>query len=235
LPLKDDFTINADDYIGIPETVFIANPNAQTGISLPVCEIERIVSSNPGRVVVVDEAYVDFGGESSVKLINKYQNLVVISTFSKSRSLAGGRLGFVIADKELITDLNTVRYSFNPYNVNRLTMAAATAAVKDVNYYAERVKEIVRVRGETREALLSRGFYVTNSRANFLLAGCKDISGQELYSKLREMGVLVRVFPDERIKDYIRVTIGSDEQMKKFVSCIDVILKETVASGGKLR
>ena len=228
LPVQDDLTIKADDYIGIRETVFIANPNAQTGLSLPLDVIEKIVGSDKNRVVVADEAYVDFGGESAVGLTKRYPNLLIIGTFSKSRSLAGGRLGFAIGDRELISDLNTVRYSFHPYNINRLTMAAGIAAVGDTGYFAECVNEIIKVRAMTRQALIKRGFDVTDSRGNFLLAVNKKISGRELYSRLKDMGVLVRLLPDDRIKDHIRITIGTQDQMDTLIRCVDVILKGLV-------
>ncbi len=224
-PVGNDLAINAGDYIGVPETVFIANPNAHTGLTLPARDIEKIASSDKNRVVVVDEAYVDFGGESSVKLINEHKNILIIGTFSKSRSLAGGRLGFAIGDGELISDLNTVRYSFHPYNINRLTMAAGIAALRDEEYFADCVDKIVRTRDATRTALLARGFEVTDSKGNFLLAAKAGIPGRTLYSKLRETGILVRLLPDERIKDYIRVTIGSRDQMETFINRVDEILK----------
>lgn len=225
LPVNDDFTINPDDYISIPETVFIANPNAQTGIFLPVEDIEKIVASDPDRVVVVDEAYVDFGGKSAVCLTEKYQNLLVIGTFSKSRSLAGGRLGYAIGDGELISDLNTVRYSFHPYSINRLSMEAGIAALKDREYFNNCTNKVIKTREYTRQELIKIGFYVTDSTGNFLLAGHKGITGRDLYLKLKGKGILVRVLPDERIKNYVRITIGKQTDMEKLISEIDFILK----------
>jgi len=226
LPLNEDFTINPDDYLTIPETVFIANPNAQTGIFLPVEEIAKIASSDINRVVVVDEAYVDFGSQSCVNLTQKYPNLLVVGTFSKSRSLAGGRLGYAVGDRELINDLNTVRYSFHPYSVNRLTMMAGIAAIDDKEYFEKCTNEIIKTREYTSKALTDLGFYVTPSAGNFLLARHGKISGQILYSKLKSTGILVRIFPDKRIKDFIRVTIGTRLDMEAFVSAVSKILQE---------
>jgi histidinol-phosphate aminotransferase len=231
LPLNGDFTINTEDYISTPETVFIANPNAQTGIFLPVEEIEKIASSDINRVVVVDEAYVDFGSQSCIGLTKKYPNLLVVGTFSKSRSLAGGRLGYAVGDRELIGDLNTVRYSFHPYSVNRLTMVAGIAAIKDKEYFEKCTKEIIKTREYTSCALKNLGFYVTPSAGNFILARHDKMSGKALYSRLKGTGILVRIFPDERIRDFIRITIGTKTDMETFVLQVGKILQEVDNEG----
>lgn len=226
IPLKSDFTIDVEDYIGIKKTVFIANPNAPTGIALPLSDIERIVKSNPDNVVVVDEAYVDFGGESAIKLIKKYDNLLVTRTFSKSRSLAGGRLGFGVGSPKLIADLNTIKYSTNPYNVNRMTMAAGVGALLDTEYFEKTRKEIIKTRSWTAEELKKLGFEVLPSETNFVFAKTDKISGKELYLKLKENGILVRHFETPRLKDYNRITIGSKEEMKQFISTVKIITEE---------
>ena len=226
IPLTDDFSVNADDYIGIPENVVIANPNAPTGKVLKLSEIERIVASDKNRVVIIDEAYVDFGGESAIPLIKKYDNLLVTGTFSKSRSLAGARLGFGIGCAELIRDLQTIKYSTNPYNVNRMTSAAGIAAIRDNAYYMENAETIIENRSYTTEALRELGFEVLDSSANFVFARSSEISGEELYISLKKRGILVRHFKKKRIEDFNRITIGTKEQMQAFVCAVDEILKE---------
>ena len=226
IPLKDDFTIDLDDYKGVNGTIFIANPNAPTGITLAPEQIEELLISNPDNVVVIDEAYVDFGAESCVKLINKYKNLLVTQTFSKSRSLAGGRLGFGIASKELIRDLNTIKYSTNPYNVNSLTMAAGIGTLLNNDYTISNCKEIIRVRDFTVSELKSLGFTVTDSLANFVFAKHPDFNGKDIYLKLKSNGILVRHFDKERLSEYNRITIGSIEQMTKFINTLKSILEE---------
>lgn len=225
-PLNEDFTVNVDDYIGEKKTVFIANPNAPTGIALSRSEVERIVAGNPDNIVVIDEAYVDFGGESAVPLISRYPNLVVTQTFSKSRSLAGGRLGIGIACPERIAELSALRYSTNPYNVNRMTMASGIAALRREAYTKKNCEEIIRIREETKQALLSLGFYLTDSSANFLFAAHPDIGGGDLYRRLKEKGVLVRHFDTPRICDFVRITVGSREDMAVFLTKTNEILEE---------
>lgn len=224
IPLNDNFTINTDDYIGIGKNIFIANPNAPTGIALPLSDIEKIIASNPDNIVVIDEAYVDFGAESAVRLINKYDNLLVTQTFSKSRSFAGARLGFGVACEDLINDLNTIKYSTNPYNVNSMTMAAGIGVLCDHAYTENNCKEIIRVREYTLSELARLGFICTDSKANFVFAKHKEKSGEYVYKKLRENNILVRHFDKDRIMDYNRITIGTEEQMKTMISVLENIL-----------
>ena len=224
IPVKEDLSIDPADYYGAKATVFIANPNAQTGTYLSPDEIENVVKNNPFNVVVIDEAYIDFGGESAAKLTKKYDNLLVIQTFSKSRSLAGGRLGMVVGNEALINDLNVVKYSQNPYNVNRMTQAAGVGALADEKYFNKNCLSIIKNREYLVENLTRLGFTLTDSKANFLLARSDRADGKTLLTKLREKGILVRRFDIPRIKDYIRITIGSSEDMQTLVSELEKIL-----------
>ena len=226
IPLKDDLTIDINEFFQVAGTLFIANPNAPTGIALKKSEIEQILQNNTYNVVVVDEAYVDFGAESCLPLVEAYDNLLVTRTFSKSRSLAGARLGVGIAQPELIADLNAVRNSTNPYNVNRLTAAAGIACLKHDDYNMENCRKIIETRSWSERALKDLGFEMTTSRTNFLFARHPDISGDELYKRLKDRGILIRHFKGQRICDYNRITIGTPEQMEKLVEAIKEILEE---------
>ncbi len=218
IPLKSDFTIDINDYIGINKNIFIANPNAPTGILLPCGDIEKIIKSNPDNIVVIDEAYIDFGGESCIPLTKKYDNLLVTGTFSKSRSLAGARLGFGIASKALISDLNSIKYSTNPYNINSMTMAAGLGVLEDEEYTRDNCKKIIQTREYTKSELKKLGFRFTDSKANFVFAEHQRISGEEIYEKLRADGILVRHFKGSRTGNYNRITIGTDEQMNTLLA-----------------
>lgn len=226
IPLRSDFSIDVDAFCGINKNIVIANPNAPTGIALPLSDIERIVSSNPDSVVIIDEAYVDFGAQSAISLVNKYDNLIVTGTFSKSRSLAGARLGFGIACESLIADLNTIKYSTNPYNVNRMTMAAGFHALLDNDYYMQNCKRICESRGWTATRLREMGFRMTDSSANFLFVESDEVSGEELYRRLKARGILIRHFSKPRISNFNRITIGTPEEMKALTDAVYNILKE---------
>ena len=231
IPLKADFSVDYRDYMNLGGktggcTAVIANPNAPTGLCLTLAEIEEIVRSNPNGVVVIDEAYVDFGAESAVALVDKYDNLLVTQTFSKSRSLAGARLGFGIGNKALISDLHTVRYSTNPYNVNRMTAAAGHAALCDNDYYMQNCRTIMENRDYTTKALRELGFEVLDSLTNFVFAKSDKIGGEALYLELKRRGILVRHFGKASITDYNRVTIGTRAQMEAFISTVKTILEE---------
>ncbi len=227
IPLRDDFTVDLTAFTRLPRgvTVVLANPNAPTGIALPRSEIEQLLRDDPARLVIVDEAYVDFGGESCLPLVREYPNLLVTQTFSKSRSLAGGRLGFAAADPALIADLNRLRNAKNPYNVNRMTQAAGIAAIAAQDIFSENCRTIAVTRERTARALAARGFEVLPSRANFLFARHPDFAGKYLLAQLRERGILVRHFDKPRTRDFLRVTIGSDAQMTRFLAVLDEILE----------
>jgi histidinol-phosphate aminotransferase len=226
VPLTSDFSIDINDYVGKNKTIVIANPNAPTGKSLSLDEIEKIVKSNPNNVVVIDEAYVDFGAESAVSLIDKYDNLLVTMTFSKSRSMAGARLGFGVASSEIISDLISIKYSTNPYNVNRMTAVAGVGAINDDKYFKQNCASIIKNREFTAGELKKLGFTLTDSKANFIFAKSDKISGKELYLKLKELGILVRHFESKRISDYVRITIGSAWQMQALIKQIKNILEK---------
>ncbi len=221
IPLRDDFSIDPADYAGVKGTIFIANPNAPTGLYLPLSEIEAIIQANPDHVVVVDEAYIDFGGESALPLIHKYDHLLVTQTFSKSRSLAGARLGFGAGCKALIQDLNTLKYATNPYNVNRMTMMAGLGALMDDEYFQTNCQTIMRTREWTIHRLREMGFAVTDSMTNFVFAKHATIPGDTVYAYLRQNGILVRHFDTPRLRDYNRITIGSMAQMQALVDALE--------------
>ncbi len=228
IPLAEDFTIDPKAYCGVGKTIVIANPNAPTGIALPVSAIEEIVKSNPNNVVIIDEAYVDFGGESVIPLIRKYDNLLVTGTFSKSRSLAGGRLGFGIGCKALIGDLNTIKYATNPYNVNRMTMAAGVGTLMDEDYIQANCQKIMEVRQWTMQQLKDAGFTMTDSKANFIFAMHPHADGKEIYLRMKKKGVLIRHFDTPRLRQYNRITVGSREQMEIFLEKLKEVLEELI-------
>ncbi|MBO5939443.1 MAG: histidinol-phosphate transaminase [Clostridia bacterium] len=224
IPLAEDFSIRVEDYLGNNANVVIANPNAPTGLALSHAEIEQIVRANPDFVVVIDEAYVDFGAESCVDLIDRYDNLLVVRTYSKSRSMAGARLGFAFGNAELITDLEKIKFSTNPYNINRLTLRAGEAAIDEDAYYMENCKTIATIREWTQEKLRALGFTCTDSRANFIFAKHERVGGKALYLALKERGILVRHFDSPAICDYNRITVGTKEQMETLVKTISSII-----------
>ena len=227
IPLRDDFSVGVEDYLGLNKTIFLANPNAPTGLALPMERIEAILQSNPNNIVVIDEAYADFNGESAVPLIHKYENLLVIQTFSKSRSMAGARLGLGIGCKALIRDLNVIKYSTNPYNVNSMTMAAGIGSLEDTEYFKTTLETILQNREWTANALKALGFSMTESRTNFLFVTHPKLDGAKLYQQLKDRGILVRFFNTPRLKDYNRITIGSKDEMQVLVTTIKEILEES--------
>ena len=226
IPLKPDFSVDPADYLGIGKTVFIANPNAPTGMALTPAEIEPILRANPDNVVVIDEAYVDFGGESCIPLTREYDNLIVVQTFSKSRSLAGGRLGYAIGNRALIADLDALRYSTNPYNVNSATLAIGAAILDDEETTRRNCAVIMENRDYTVSALRGLGFQVLDSRANFVFARSPRVDGEVLYRKLKARGVLVRHFSKPEIAQFNRITIGTRQQMDVLLTAVRAILEE---------
>ena len=220
IPLKDDFSIDLNEYKGHKGLIVIANPNAPTGMAIPAKEIEDLIAASPEAVVVIDEAYVDFGGESCIPLIRKYDNLLVTQTFSKSRSMAGARLGFGIACRELIADLNAIKYATNPYNVNRMTAAAGVGSIEHEAYTQANCRTIIENREWTACELKKLGFDVLPSCANFLFVRHSTLNGGETYTKLRKNGILVRHFSKPRLDEFNRITIGTMEQMQAVVNAL---------------
>ena len=229
IPLEADFSVDYRKYCGKNKMVVIANPNAPTGMTIPVWQIEEIVKTNPDSLVLIDEAYVDFGGETCLPLTEVYDTLLVTRTFSKSRCLAGGRLGYAFATPAIIADLEKIKYSTNPYNINRLTLLLGEKTVDAEDYYQDKCAQIQKTRAWTVEQLEGLGFTVLPSRANFIFAKSDKIDGRELYRKLKEKGILVRHFNGERIKDFNRITVGTTEEMAVLIEKIKEILEEETA------
>ena len=223
IPLNDDLSINVNDYIGKGKNIVIANPNAPTGLLIPFEDVERIVASNPDNLVIMDEAYIAFGGKSCMELVNKYDNLLVTRTFSKSHSLAGLRVGFGIGSKEIIDDLNKLKYSFNPYNINTLSIKAAAAAIADNEYYNANIAKIIKNREYTLTELKKLGFNCTDSKANFIFASSDKFPAATLAAELRKKGILVRYFNKAKIDNYLRITVGSAEEMQALIGAIKEI------------
>ena len=224
VPLAEDFSIRPEDYYDADGTIVITNPNAPTGMALTLDQIEAILQHNRDNLVVIDEAYVDFGAQSAVSLIDSYDNLLIVQTLSKSRSLAGARVGFAMANSGLIADMNRIKFSFNPYNLNRLSILAGAEAMKDTAYFEKTRKLIM----DTREAFVADmkklGFRVLPSSANFVFASGDRISGEEYFTKLKKYNIIVRHFKDEKIRDFVRITIGTPEEMKALVRATEEIL-----------
>ena len=224
--LNDDFSVDVEGMKGRGKLTVLANPNAPTGVALPLARVEEIVASSPDHVVVVDEAYVDFGGESAAGLIEGYDNLLVVMTFSKSRSMAGARLGFALASRGLIEDLEKIKYSTNPYNVDRLTLKLGEAAAASDGYFRANARRIAETRERTARSLRDLGFSVPASSANFLFVRREGLDGALLYRKLKERGILIRHFSDPRIAQYNRVTVGTAEEMETFLAAVKDVMRE---------
>jgi len=224
IPLNENLAVDPVDYCCILNNIIIANPNAPTGTVISLSDIESIVRGNRDHVVLIDEAYVGFGADSAIPLTRNHENLLVIHTYSKSRSMAGARLAYTIGPAPLIDDLNKMKYSFNPYNVNRLTQRMGEAAIDDEGYYAEKRSEIVATREYTAMKLRDMGFIMTDSMANFIFTKPPGIRGFDMYAALKEKGILVRQWNKPRISDYLRITIGTKEQMDALIDAVAKIL-----------
>lgn len=224
IPLDDGFRIVSSDYYEDNGGIIFPNPNAPTGLYKPLDEIEDIVAHNRGSVVIVDEAYIDFGGESALKLTEKYDNLLVVQTFSKSRSMAGLRIGYAIGSSELIKALNDVKFSVNSYTMNRTAIEYGVEAVKDKDYLEYCTQKITATRERTEKELAVRGFSFPESTANFIFATHKTAKASYIYEELKKQGIYVRYFDKPRIDNYLRITIGTDEQMDRLFAVLDDIL-----------
>lgn len=224
VPLDDAFGIRLSDYDQPCGAIILPNPNAPTGIGLPLSEIEALVASHPEQPVVMDEAYVDFGGESAIPLTRKYPNLLVVQTFSKSRSLAGMRVGFAIGQRPLIDALERVKDSFNSYPLDKLAQVSAKAAIEDVEWFETCRQRIIASRTRVVSGLEQRGFHVLPSLANFVFASHPDFAGADLATKLRERAVLVRHFAKPRIDAYLRISIGTEAECDRLIEALDDIL-----------
>jgi histidinol-phosphate aminotransferase len=226
IPLDDNFRIIGDDYKIPNGGIIFPNPNAPTGVLESVSMIEDIVKSNPDSVVMIDEAYIDFGGESCLPLIKKYENLLVIQTFSKSRSMAGMRIGFAMGNPKLIKYMNDVKFSINSYTMNCLTQLCGAEAVRDRDYFCEQTGKIVKTREYTKEKLAELGFTFPDSKSNFIFAKHNNADANVIFEKLKERKIFVRHWNKPRISDYLRITVGTKDEMDALISALGDILKE---------
>lgn len=223
--LDDYFHLKKEDYMAENGGIIFPNPNAPTGLEEDPDVVEEIVAANPGSVVIVDEAYVDFGGTSALPLVDKYENLLVVQTFSKSRAMAGIRIGYAVGSKKLIRCLNDVKFSFNSYTMNRLTIACGKACVEDEAYFKEITQKIVATRERVKGELSALGFSFPDSRSNFIFAAHESVPAQELFRVLKENGIFVRYFNRPRISNYLRITVGTDEEMDRLLTFLKQYLK----------
>ena len=225
IPLDTSFCIRPEDYQKPNGGVIIANPNAPTGIFMPLFEIEKIIASNSDVIVIVDEAYVDFGGESAVGLLEKYENLIVVQTFSKSRSLAGMRIGYAMGSRELIKALNDVKYSFNSYTMNQPSIILGKASIEDEEYFKQTCDAIIHTREWVKEELRALGFSFPDSKTNFIFATHESVQAEEIFRAAKEENIYVRYFKKPRIDNYLRITIGTDDEMKQLLHFLKNYLK----------
>lgn len=226
IPLQEDFRICVDDYKRKNGGIVIPNPNAPTGIAESLDAIEEIIAANPDSVVIIDEAYVDFGTKSAQELLKTYENLLVVQTFSKSRSLAGSRIGYAMGSKKLIAYLNDCKYSFNSYTMDRLTIQVGKASMEDEPYFTEQVHRIIETREWAKEQLHKLGFDFPDSKANFIFARHKEIAAEDIFVALKQRNIYVRYFKKPRIDNYLRITIGTKEEMEQLMTALQEILQE---------
>ena len=231
LPLDDELKIRPGDYARPNGGIVFPNPNAPTGALMEISDVEKIIAANTDSIVIVDEAYIDFGGVSALPLLEKYPQLLVVQTFSKSRSLAGMRIGAAFGSKELIHYLNQVKFSFNSYTMDAVSLAAGKAAVEDVRYFEQTRNKIMQTRERTAHLLRELGFRFADSASNFLFVTHPGVPAKELFTALREKNIFVRYFRQPRIDNYLRITIGTDEEMDTLVAFLKEYLKD--APGGK--
>ena len=219
-PLDEDLCIRVEDYYKENGGVIFPNPNAPTGVLMELSRIEDIVAHNPDVICIVDEAYIDFGGVSALPLIETYDNLLVVQTFSKSRSMAGARIGYVFGSEKLIKYLNDVKYSFNSYTMDQLTLVTGTAALSDEAYFQETLAKIIATRERVKGQLRELGFTMPDSKSNFLFISHPKVAARELFAMLREKNIYVRYFDKPRINNMLRVTVGTDEEMDRLIACL---------------
>lgn len=227
--LDDEFKMNVSDYYRENGGIIFPNPNAPTGELMKLEQIEEIVAHNQDVIVVVDEAYIDFGGESALPLINKFDNVIIVQTFSKSRSLAGSRIGYAISNPKIIRYINDVKYSFNSYTMDRMTIAVGTEAVNDREYFEATTQKIIETREWTKKELKRLGFEFGDSKSNFIFAKHPKLSGERVFEDLKKAGIYVRHFKKpERISEYLRITIGTDKQMETLISCLEILVNKAM-------
>ncbi|WP_051437596.1 histidinol-phosphate transaminase [Eubacterium xylanophilum] len=225
IPLKSDFTVDENDYFCENGGVVIANPNAPTSISMPLDKVEKIIRENRDVVVIIDEAYVDFGGETALGLVDKYQNLLVVRTFSKSRSMAGVRIGYAIGSEILIKALKDVKESVNSYTINTESIKMGIASIQDEDYFVEKVNQVVETRKWTASELEKLDFRVLDSSSNFLFASHAKMPAKDIFERLKEKDIFVRYFTKERIDNYLRITIGTGKEMELFIEALKSIIE----------
>lgn len=224
VPINDDFEINPQDYYKENGGIIFPNPNAPTAVAMPLDSIEEIIKKNQDVVIIVDEAYIDFGGESALPLVEKYENLLVVRTFSKSRAMAGMRIGYAIGNARLIAAMKAVKFSYNSYTMNQTAIAAGIAAIKDDAYFRKIVAKIVETREQAKNRLAELGFQFTDSMTNFIFATHNTVPAEKIFQELKARNIYVRYFNKPRIDNYLRITIGTDKEMNALYEALEEII-----------